>query len=193
MPDKRKHSANRVTEPVRKGLKAQELRQAKRRRIAEAYTKLVEVWQSSGRGPEATFRAAQRAGETTGLSLTTFKRKCQNPSEIGHEWECAMVLPAGTEDELVDFLIHQNRNGEPLCKADVDVVAIRALEAHAEVQAAGGRYYKPLSPAAREVLKNRSVGRHFFHRFHAKYEKQLSRKSREVSVWCCCYPACDHH
>ena len=54
-----------------------------------------------------------------------------------------------------------------------------------EVQAAGGRCYKSLSrsAAAREVLGNDCVGKHFWNRFHAKYEQhaQLRRKHAQLA------------
>ena len=91
-----------------------------------------------------------------------------------------MVLPADTEDELVEFLIDQNRNGEPLCRDEVDGVVLRALHTHVEVQTAGGirRLYKPLSDAAKVVLAKGAVGQHFFNRFHANKWQALKSIQR---------------
>ena len=174
----------------RNGLKSQQQRQAKRKCVNDAYRILI-ARVSSGEhgGPDKVFNAARRAGETKGLGLSTLKRKCKNPESLDNEWQSLMVLPGDCENELVEFLIHQNRNGDPLTKADVDPVILRALEAIAEVQAAGGRDYQPLTKAALKVLKNKGVGQSYFNRFHAKYEKLLTRKhAQEVDIrralWC---------
>ena len=85
------------------GLKSQVQRQAKRRETSDMYRRLYERVKGGEGGPEKVFNAAVREGVAKGLSLTTFKRKCADPEQIGKEWEANSALPAECESELVDF------------------------------------------------------------------------------------------
>ena len=185
-----KTTENRRPTQATSGLKSQQQRQAQRQATANQYRELVQRWQQGDQGgPEKVFNAAERAGETIGLSLSTFKRKCANPDSIGAEWECLNALPPACEQELVDFCIHMNRGGKPLNKEMVSEVVINALRTLQEEAAKTGRNYKPLPASAVQILNHGYVSQSFFNRFHAKYESVLRRKhAQEVDIkralWC---------
>lgn len=161
MPSRDPNTSNPKRKRLSTGLNSHIVRASKRQAKSDGYAVLLARIGAGSGGPEKVYHAAAAAGETAGLSLSGLKRRHTGVVTNGSEWDDLLALPGDTEAELVEFCVYMNRGGKPLCKGDLDEIVVRALKGHAEIQAAGGRFYQPLTSAAKRILAHGSVSQSF--------------------------------